>query len=100
MGYRCLACAKVSARTWTTVVRRCGWPGGYEAADAADASTASAARIGIPLTERLVGWRSGLANGLHNTIDVSLTCISARVTNFTSLATFPLKIPHASPLFP
>src|SRR5476649_1805399 len=49
MGYRCLACSKVSARTWATVVRRCGWPGGYDAAAGAHTSAANTARIGIPL---------------------------------------------------
>src|ERR1700735_4040233 len=65
MGYLCPACSRVSARTWATVVRRWGWSGGY---DAAIGAHRSAARIAIPLTELVVGRRSGLASGLCTTI--------------------------------
>src|SRR5450432_4387984 len=97
MGYLCPACAALRARIWATVVRRCGRPGRYDAAEAADASARSArsaAKIRIPPTERVVGRRSGLANGLPNTIEVSLICISAGVTNFMRAITVkPAKNP-------
>src|SRR5664279_2641358 len=78
MGYFCLACSRVRARTWATVVRRCGWFGGYEAADSADPS---ATKMRILPTERVVGRRSGMSSGLHITRQGFSKLRPARVLN-------------------
>ena len=60
--------SKVRARTWATVVRRCGWSGGCDAADAADARVARITGIGILATERMVSRRRGLSNAVYITL--------------------------------